>query len=239
MPTNIKKRLGWRPDLPDARDFVVSVARATPTPAKFIIKHPALPYDQGALGSCTAQAIAGAMQVRTPKLKASRLFIYFNEREMEGSIESDAGAMIRDGIKSVAKLGAPAEQTWNYRHDFRTRPSDAAYKSALPNRIASYARVPRSMPAWYQTLAAGTPIVFGFSVYESFDAYRTGVFGLPEPTESLLGGHAVLAMGYDKSKGAIWCRNSWGARWGMGGYFWLSEKYVTNPDLSDDFWSIA
>jgi hypothetical protein len=108
--------LGWVPDLPDHRDLMYS------TPLQHLQQLPAsvdlrphisfAPYDQGRIGSCTANAIAAAVQFdrikmsQAPDFTPSRLFIYYNERAMEHHVPSDAGAQIRDGIKSVAKLGA-------------------------------------------------------------------------------------------------------------------------------------
>ncbi len=116
--------LGWVPDLPDHRDLAYSAPlarlRAMPPSVDLRNQFPSSPYDQGPIGSCTANAIAGAVQFDRAKQKQqpdfipSRLFIYYNERSMEHSIASDAGAMIRDGIKSVAKQGVCTEKTWPY-----------------------------------------------------------------------------------------------------------------------------
>ena len=116
------KRFGWVPDIPDARDFMFSapetVLLALPKRVNLTSKMPAV-YDQGQLGSCTANAIGAAfeyeqLQQKQKDFMPSRLFIYYNERAIEGTVDSDSGAMIRDGIKSVAKLGVCPEDVWPY-----------------------------------------------------------------------------------------------------------------------------
>jgi len=172
----------------------------------------------------------------------SRLFIYYNERDIEGSIDSDSGAMIRDGIKSVAKQGACPEALWPYViSKFRSRPSPKCYTEAGKHTAASYQRLIQSLSQMQGCLASGYPFVFGFTVYESFESNtvaRTGHAPMPSTRERVLGGHAVCAIGYDESKRWFICRNSWGTSWGMRGYFTLPYDYLTSSDLAADFWTI-
>jgi C1A family cysteine protease len=205
-------------------------------------------YDQGQLGSCTANAIAGAIQFdrRKQKLKPdfvpSRLFIYYNERVIEHSVQSDNGAQIRDGIKSVAKQGDCPESEWPYDiSKFAVKPGPTCYKDALKYQALQYQRVPQIANQLKGCLASGYPFVFGFSVYDSFESdvvAKTGVLGMPGPKEKLLGGHAVLAVGYDDSKQVFIVRNSWGAGWGQNGYFTMPYAYLTDSNLADDLWTI-
>lgn len=245
------RRFGWIPDLPDRRDYAYEpppqLARALPAHVDLRPGCPAV-YDQGNLGSCTAQALAAAIefdqakQRLTDRFAPSRLFIYYNERAMEGTIGEDAGAMLRDGIKSVNTLGAPHEQLWPYvTPKFRARPPARAFSDARAHTAVRYERVSRSLTALKTCLASGYPFVLGFSVYESFesdDVASTGVMPMPLPSEPLLGGHAVIAVGYDDRGQRFLVRNSWGARWGDDGYFQMPYDYLLDANLSDDFWTV-
>ena len=119
--------------------------------------------------------------------------------------------------------------------------SALGHKACRDNRSVLYQRVPRAIDQFRGCLAAGFPFVFGFSVYESFESRtvaRTGEMPMPRMRESLLGGHAVLAVGYDDDTGRFLARNSWGPRWGLGGYFTMPYDYLLDAGLSDDFWTI-
>jgi C1A family cysteine protease len=204
--------------------------------------------DQGQLGSCTANAIAGALQFNQMKEKLadvfppSRLFIYYNERVIEHTVSEDSGAMIRDGIKSVAKDGAPHETLWPYDiSKFTIKPSAAAYKDALKHRAILYQRLTQTLDQLKGCLASGYPFVFGFSVYESFESQavaKSGKVPMPKPKEKQIGGHAVLAVGYDDASKRFIVRNSWGTGWGLAGYFTIPYAYLTDSNLADDFWTI-
>lgn len=250
MARHIKK-YGWIPDLPDWRDhrYAAPAAVLEALPPRVDLRDQCPPvYDQGDLGSCTAQAIAGAVQFDLLKQQQrdpftpSRLFIYYNERLEEGTVDEDAGAMLRDGIKTVAQLGAAHEQLWPYVvSKFRTRPASVAYLDAERHQALLYQRLTPTIAQLKGCLASGFPFVFGFAVYESFEdpaVARSGHAPLPGADETLLGGHAVMAAGYDDANGWFLLRNSWGPGWGLRGYFTLPYAYLTTPDLSDDFWTI-
>jgi C1A family cysteine protease len=242
---------GWVRDLPDHRDLLFTpppeVAEALPQRIDLRAGFTAA-YDQGRLGSCTANAIAGALQFLEAKegsrepIMPSRLFIYYNERVIEGTVESDSGAQIRDGIKSVAREGFCAESMWPYDvAHFSDRPPENCYTAAYQERVSQYLRLGRSPAALLSCLATGYPFVFGFSVYESFESdyvRETGIVELPNIAERLVGGHAVVAAGYDLHTRRFTVRNSWGVSWGVDGYFTIPFDYLTNPRLSADFWTI-
>ena len=248
-PREVQK-FGWVPDLPDARDFMYSAPEAvlTKLPKKVDLrsKMPKI-YDQGELGSCTANAIGAAFEFEQVQegqadFMPSRLFIYYNERAMEGTIDTDSGAMIRDGIKSVAKLGVCTETTWPYDiPKFTEKPPKTAYAEAKKHQALIYRRVLGNLHQMQGCLASGRPFVFGFSVYESFmsaDVAKTGEVPLPPRGEQLIGGHAVLAVGYDDKIQRFIVRNSWGTGWGIKGYYTMPYGYLTDPGLARDFWAI-
>ena len=241
---------GWVPDLPDSRDHAYAA------PLEWLAKlppaadlRPQCPqvYDQGQLGSCTANAIAAAMEFEQMKQKEkyftpSRLFIYYNERALEKTVASDSGAQIRDGIKSVGKQGDCPEKLWPYNiAKFASKPPASCYKNAVKHKAILYQRVVRDANQMKGCLASGYPFVFGFSVYDSFmgtSVAATGHAQLPGPKDKLEGGHAVMAVGYDDANQWFIVRNSWGTGWGIKGYFTLPYAYLTNENLSDDFWTI-
>jgi C1A family cysteine protease len=244
------KRYGWIPDLPDRRDRLYAAPEGVALPPRVDLRNGCPPvYDQGELGSCTAHAIAGAVefvmrkQRLTDVFTPSRLFIYYNERVIEGTVDEDAGAMLRDGIKCVARLGAPHEGLWPYViARFRARPTRPVYRDGLEHQALLYRRVTQTLDQMKGCLASGFPFVFGFAVYESFESdavAATGTAPLPAPHERLLGGHAVLAVGYDDADGAFFIRNSWGDDWGDRGYGAMPYAYLTDENLSDDFWTIT
>jgi C1A family cysteine protease len=249
--TRKNKGYGWIPDIPDQRDFLyaapMAFLRALPDKVDLRAQCPDI-YDQGQLGSCTANAIGGAIEFDQMKENLpqvfipSRLFIYYNERVIEGSVSSDAGAMLRDGIKTVAKQGVCPEPMWPYLiPKFRTKPSASCYTEAAKHTAGSYQRLIQSSSQMQGCLASGYPFIFGFTVYESFETStvaRTGHAPMPGTRERVLGGHAVCAVGYDNDARWFICRNSWGRGWGMRGYFTLPYDYLTNSDLAADFWTI-
>jgi C1A family cysteine protease len=242
---------GWNRDLPDGRDFMYGappeVVRKLPESVD--LRQGCQPvYDQGQLGSCTANAIGGALEFAQIKQKQanpftpSRLFIYYNERVIEHTVESDSGAQIRDGVKSVHKLGAPPETDWPYDiTKFTQKPPEQAFKDAKNYQAIVYQRVTPTLGQLKGCLASGFPFVFGFTVYESFESEemaKSGHLQMPLSGEKQLGGHAVLAVGYQDSSQSFIVRNSWGTDWGIKGYFTMPYPYLLQGTLASDFWTI-
>jgi C1A family cysteine protease len=241
---------GWTPDLPDHRDQLYGAVRKPtakqPTSVDLRAGCSAV-EDQGNLGSCTGNALAGAVEFlekkeKVPFANVSRLFIYYNERVIEHTVGTDSGAMIRDGIKSVNKLGACREPMWPYKlGSFAKKPPAGAFTEARKYLVSSYQRVTRTPTQMRGCLASGFPFVFGFTVYTSFmsDAVaKTGKLSMPRAGEKVEGGHAVLAVGYDDAQHRFIVRNSWGPRWGLKGYFTMPYAYLLDDNLSDDFWTV-
>ena len=250
LPTRKIQHYGWNPDVPDQRDFLYAAPapyQSNTPPSVDLSGECPPPYDQGQLGSCTANAIAGAIEFDQKKANLteftpSRLFIYFNERTMENTVNSDAGGQLRDGIKSVATLGAPPETDWPYDIGaFSKKPSPAAFSDAKQHLVVLYQRLIQELGTLKGCLASGFPFVFGFTCYESFEGpevAKTGVLAMPKSGEKVVGGHAVLCVGYDDTAQQFTIRNSWGTSWGQGGYFKMPYAYLTNARLATDLWTI-
>jgi C1A family cysteine protease len=244
-----QRKFGWKRDLHDQNDYQFKVVAPVPTPP-LIDLSPFCPpiYDQGDLGSCTANALAGAYEFEKMKQKQSyfmpsRLFIYYNERVMEKTVKSDAGAALRDGIKSLNVQGVCPEDMWAYNiKKFASKPCSKCYTTAKKNEVQQYLSVNHtSIDDIRQCFAQGYPIAFGISVYSSFmsdEVTRTGIVPMPKPDESLEGGHAILGVGYNDTKRMVLVRNSWGTEWGLKGYFLLPYEYITSSQLASDFWTI-
>lgn len=243
------KKYGWKRDLPDQRDHVVKFnVSKTSLPEKVDLRDKCPPiYSQGSLGSCTSQAIAAAflfdetLQQLADPFQPSRLYIYYNERMIEGSTDHDAGAAIRDGIKSINRWGVCHEKMWPYDiTKFTNRPPDQCYVDAMNHRAISYHRLRQKRVQLKKALNRGYPVIFGISVYESLEdpeVARTGNVPMPQSTEKLLGGHAILLVGYDDSTQTWLFRNSWGTDWGDQGYGTLPYQYLDSKNmLASDFW---
>jgi C1A family cysteine protease len=240
-----KHILQWVPDKLDTRDYKYQLTTRTSPNSIDLRKYCSPIENQGNLGSCTGQAIAGAIELLNKRngnyRDISRLFIYYYERLILGTVNYDSGAYIRDGIKSTNKYGASLESLWP--HDIRKykqEPITEAKNDALNRKVTRYERL-TNLDGFIDALTNGYPIIMGFNVYTSFmsnNVARTGVMPYPNTKrERLLGGHAVLIVGYNKTKKVFIARNSWGTGWGDRGYFYMPFDII-KPSMSDDYWII-
>ena len=239
-------RYGWKVQKPDHRDLKFKLIRRDIQLPQLVDLRPfcSAVENQGNLGSCTANALVGNLEFvelkdKVPYEEKSRLFIYYNERDIEGTTDQDSGAEIRDGIKTLAKDGCCSESEWAYDvSQFAVQPPFQCYIDAKQHRITNYYGL-ETQDEILNCLASGFPVVVGISVYESFesaDVAKTGIVPIPDLNEQLQGGHAVLIVGYDLQKKIYIVRNSWGADWGDKGYFYLPFEYLNT--LGSDFWTI-
>lgn len=251
-----------KPKTFDSRDKMyaghLQLAQAAIPPRADLTPYLGPVFDQDQLGSCTANACAGALEYEEniqnhndQAVQLSRLFLYYNERVLEGTVNQDSGGELRDVIQAAAKYGAPLESVWPYDESrFTVKPSLEAYQEGLAHRALQYQAVPQTLVAFKHALAVlNRPILIGITVYASFEADSTissGVVPMPQDNEECVGGHAVLCVGYDDSKQAFLVRNSWGpiykAPWpdsAERGSFWLPYEYMMNSDLAEDFWVIT
>ncbi len=263
--------LGWVPDVPDGRDYDLTSSsvqgalanvnsglasdRSTSSPKRIDNREYCSPIeDQGNLGSCTAQAVVGMMEYMTrrsgvPHIDGSRLFLYKVTRKLMG-LTGDTGAYLRSTLKAVVAFGVPPEEYWPYVISrFEEEPSAFLYAYAASFQALNYARLdavgndgPKTLALLKRVLAAGYTAAFGFPVYDSLT--NDADIPYPGPTDSLRGGHAVLAVGYDdnhrvggRTVPSLIIRNSWGTSWGDDGYGYLPVAYVVD-ELALDFWTI-
>lgn len=266
---NFKK--GWIRDLPDIRDYtedsapVKAILGASKTlqsiagklPLGVDLRNFCSPIeDQGDLGSCTANAGVGLMEYFEKRaynkyINASRLFLYKTTRNLMG-LDGDSGADLRSTMKSMVLFGLPPENNWPYNVNvFDNEPTAFIYSYATNYKTVQYYRLdpvgisPINLLTSIKTkLAANLPSMFGFTVYSSIYSASNGDIPYPQRGESVLGGHAMVAVGFNDSKtigahrGALLVRNSWGMSWGDHGYGWLPYDYVLTG-LATDFWSLV
>jgi C1A family cysteine protease len=241
-------RFGRLPDIKDPRDYHYSTSlyiRALPElpkKADISLKCPPV-YQQGDLGSCVANSVGGNIEfIRMfQKLKVytpSRLFIYYNAREMEGTIDEDSGCTIRDGIKTVANLGVCPETIWEYFiPNFAIKPPTHCYQEALNSQVINYRRIGYTLSEMKSCLVEGFPFIIGVDVFENFPMEtETGI--IPMPKGECIGGHAMLVVGYDDDARVFKIRNSWGEEWGESGYGYIPYDYLTDMSISADYWTI-
>jgi len=255
-------RLGWVRDLPDPRDRIYSAPLGTlqALPPAVDLQPEFAIYDQGQMGSCTANALAGAVQYdrlknnQPPDFVPSRLFIYYNERVIEGDPANDGGAQLRDGIKTLQQQGVCPETEWPYVDTpapyeggpfppgsrAATHPPQNCYDDAIQHVIVNYQRLNQNLSQLQGCLAAGFPFAFGFTVFDGWydQDPHPAVIPVPSQTDASVGGHAVLCVGYDNSTSLFKIRNSWGPAEGDKGYFYMPYAYVTEPTLANDLWVI-
>ena len=160
---------------------------------------------------------------------------------MEGTVKTDSGAQIRDGMKSINRLGVCSETEWPYNINiFNEKPTEKCYDNALDHHTIEYRRLNQDVDQLKACITSGFPFVFGFAVFESFETEevaKTGNMVMPEEGEKQLGGHAIMAVGYDDDKKVFVIQNSWGEEWGDKGYFYMPYDFITNEEWCSDFWT--
>jgi C1A family cysteine protease len=241
----------WKASPPDPRDYIYQITNETSQPSTVDLRPYCSPVDdQGNLGSCTGNAMAGAIDLMDKKrynktTRVSRLFIYYYERYLEGTVNYDSGAYVRDALRATNTYGAPLETLWPYDiTKFKTKPTTAAITDGANRKVTSYMSVANHAAA-LNALSNGYPVIIGFTVYSSFEsgnwyqANGSGIMPYPNTTrESVLGGHCVLLVGYDMTHNYYIVRNSWGPNWAKGGYFYMPFSVIQNTSMSSDFWAV-
>jgi C1A family cysteine protease len=201
-------------------------------------------FNQGQLGSCTANSSGAMFAFAHGGGPYSRLQIYYNSRLIEGTVSYDSGAFLRDVIQVLANTGAGLEADWPYDESkFTMEPPVVEMNEAASNKALEYSRLV-TREDFRNCLVQGHPFVIGFSVYSSFEGEQvaqTGVVPMPSVNDQMMGGHAVCVIGYNTNfNGGDYyeVRNSWGADWGDQGNFWIPAAYIENPNLAQDAWTV-
>lgn len=236
-------KLNWkRKDQKDRRDFKVTRhLKVDIVPSEFspLIKFD--PFDQEDLGSCVANSgvLCAKYEIKqyfpTVNIDLSRLFLYYNTRVIEGTINEDSGAYIPDSFKAMSKQGICLESLYPYNtHKFTQKPSDSSYTDGLKHMPLRYTNVPQELSTIQKTLISGCYVSFGIDVYSSFmDKWPTDVMPIPKPGETFEGGHCLTIVGYSNSRQCFLIQNSWGKSWGNQGSFWMPYSYALGSHSSD------
>jgi len=199
--------------------------------------------DQGNLGSCTACALCSIFSYLNKQQIFSILFLYYLERTIEHTVDTDSGALLGDGIFALTNSGVCLDNIWPYiQRKFKEKPPINCYIQASAHKALSFKNVPDNLNDLKTVLLAGYPVVFGFLVFSSFTTpivARTGQIPTPTFKDTVLGGHAAVLCGYDDSKKCFILRNSWGTGWGLKGYAYIPYDYILNTNLTTDFFIIT
>lgn len=197
-------------------------------------------FDQGKIGSCTANALTSIFEYDKPHFKGSRLFLYYNERLYINETHKDEGAYLSDGIISLKSYGICEEIYHPYiiSNVFK-EPSKEAYENAKNYYVLETFNISNDINEIKSWLIKNEPIAIAIAVYSNFMNSKTGLIELPNETDNFVGGHAVIICGFDDKNRRFILRNSWGVYWGDKGYFYLPYDYISNDDLCGDLWIIT
>lgn len=213
-------------------------------PTKIDLRYKMSPVnDQLQLGSCSAHAIAAAVECDISGFVGSRLFLYYNEKYIENEVSKDTGALLSDGITALVRYGICEEKYYPYSvENFKYQPSKEAYENGLLRRAVTVKKLQNDMNIFKNCLVSGYPFVISIYIFTSFETKevaKSGIISMPKAGEENLGGHAILICGYDDALQCWIGKNSWGDKWGDKGYFYLPYVYLLDSSLSSEGWSIT
>lgn len=237
-----------KPQVEDKRDYIYISQDITIPKSHFLndsqmISCPVL--DQGNLGSCLPNAIYALFYIlSTRNITLSRLQLYMVCRAIDGSsLVEDSGCTIRGSMKAISKYGICNESLWSYNiSNFDKLAPSNAFRDLYKLNEFIYTFIKQDLTSIKQVLASGSPIVVGILVYTSFEstnATKYGTIQIPNTKkEKLLGGHAILLVGYDDNKKVFKFQNSWGIEWGDKGYGYIPYDYILDNTLAFDLCTV-
>ena len=247
--THTYRKYGWIPSLPDHRDLTCDYDITENVSIVDLRRKLGEVYDQGKLGSCVSNAVISAYDYddinETGKVntKLSRLFLYYNVRELNQCSDFDSGSSIKDNLRVFNHIGVCQEEKWPYNVYYsKFKPTNDCYNKTIGKSLIQYKKLKQDISQLKECLKSGHPFIFGFSIYESFeteDVVNTGIMRVPSDNEQVLGGHCALCVGYDDSNNHFIAMNSWGEHWGDKGFFYVPYLFMCNSDFVMEFWTIS
>jgi C1A family cysteine protease len=236
---------GWKKGTDKPKTILYSpVKHVLPLPS-YVDLQPKCPpvYDQG---SCTANAVAGLSQYLMRKhgyvdWMPSRLTLYYWNRMQKETANENSGDSLQDDMNSLVKFSVAHEPLWKYEpKNFTIKPEKSVWSDGYWHSVKIGLSVEQNIETIKSCISECYPIIFGMMVYscfESLEMEKNGILKMPTSNDKILGGHAVMAVGYDDHTKMIKVRNSWGGKWGKNGYFFMPYDYISNPYYCDDFWT--
>lgn len=227
--------LTTRRSLPDARDYLYGKLSEQIQPKVDLREWDSPIEDQYLLGSCIGNAIANAYEIMTNLeapdqfVELSRLYIYYNSRLYDNTVNEDVGATMRDGIRATKEYGVCKEELWPYDvTKFNVKPTQECYDDGSTRTIKNYRRVQDTREV-LDALSNYKPVVIGVEVFEDFLYLdeTNSVIEMPDIYEPSIGGHAMTIIGYDVDRRQYLVKNSFGSEWGDAGYCWMPFRYLT------------
>lgn len=253
---NRVKGMGWIPDHPKIEDWPWGAHRMagrltlpTVSPDRRALGQNAPVFDQGNEGSCVGCSSAYGVyfldNIDKDKIGALRSpqQIYFDARVAEGPQfqHVDGGAYIRECMNQLRAIGASTERVWPYSRKFDAKPSVTAYKVAATWKLGAHYRL-TGVRQIMEAIDAGYAVIGGISCYSNMftaEVDRTGRIPMPVAgRDRFEGGHALYFDRYNQSDRLVEFENTWGIRWGSGGYGYAPFEYLDDPRLADDFWAM-
>lgn len=203
--------------------------------------------EQGNMDSCVPTCLSTIFYYNSFKqgnylnFRISRLFLYYNARELYQEISDDNGARIIDCIKILKKIGSPPEMAHPYNEKFiYKKPNNLSFKLAKYCKLLGFKELQRNEIK--KNLLLNYPVICGIKVYDNFNnekTIKTGKVLLPENNDEIIGGHSIIIVGYDDNKQKYTFINSWGKSWGNDGFGYIPYDYINNVDLADEFFILT
>lgn len=203
--------------------------------------------NQGDVGACTAFASVGLLEFLYNKNEKkvndllSERFLYYTTRvDIEKtSPNEDNGAYLRDTLQAMVKYGVSTENAFPYNEQYNEKPDKKIYDEALNYQVATYASIKGTGKNLLNNIKVllqnGSGFVAGITCFQNFFKNKKGV--IPLPYGKVIGGHAVLFIGYNDKTSLLKFKNSWGENWGDKGYGYLPYAYVLS-NLVSDLWTV-